>query len=198
MVCTALMIGCAYVPRLQVLASLGYESAPPDPIALFVADEIDMGAGYYGALDFYDMPRLRDLVKSQLAQRTLKVEMREPGKKGFTATVSNPFVVVDDSALAEVIARLGVSEFGYREKRSSGEQTAAYHAIGIVGLALSQGHVGSLLGEARLERLDTRDVVYDFRFGGVSQTTRDRSKGMRQALERAAVDFTDGLLEPEH
>jgi len=204
---TAVMAGCGHVPRAQILDRLGYnEPLPANPIPLYVAEEVDIGGtGYRASLDFYALTPLHEEIKYLLLSdasvgqpRRFKVTTKsmDSRRKGFTATITNPFVIVEDSLQAEVMVRLGVRVFDHRAKWESGDRLFSVGVLGPLGLLLSRGNSAALIAEAKIENVGTRETVYEFTFAGV-KSTQKRGLGLKYATILAAEDFVNTLLQHE-
>ncbi len=195
-------MACSQTPRLRIFEQTSYRYPPPQPIRLYIADEADLGGGYYETLRFHHLRPLKEFLKEGLSATTIKVTVAGgPSERGqgFTMKLNNPFVVVEDSSTAEMIARIGVNAMVFGESRSIAEKLSVYHTLGILGVILlgREGEVGALAADCRVEYPGKREAIYEFSFVGTSKAVSKKAEGFEQALEVAVGSFADGLLAPK-
>ncbi len=198
------VVGCSqtftFIP--YVVKQYGNTANGAEFLKVYIADEMDLHGGYYESLKFYNRESFKHLIERRLGSfETLKVRVGQTEvKRGFVTTMSNPYTVVQDSTVADVILRIGISDWDYTDKTSARELIVKKELFGLAGLIGSGKKVVYFGGECRVERADEdRFVIHEFSFGGIANAVKygARREEMEWARISAVKELVNGhLMQP--
>ena len=196
-------LNCGGARILAVVERSSVRASPEGPVRIYIR-EVDLTGG---AQAQYEVPTLLSYVVPRLQPK--RIEVRDyyvhPNSGVFTHSKDfhrNPFVLVPDSADADLFATVRISILDHlpeRELQSATEAVGQFLAFGVLSLLGGNESRGVMGADCEIRDVETHELIHESAFGAISDRHLELSKrqALKLATERSVEGFLRGLFREE-